>query len=257
MKYFVDSPLLFLLDSEPVVNTLKPNVSVEASMKRLLVVSTSMVSLVALASTAAAADLSRRYPPPPPPAVVPVYTLAHTWTGFYIGVNGGAAFGHSNWDTAAGFNLTGGLIGGTVGYNWQPGGPLVLGFESDLDWSGINGTTTALCPLGCKTANTWLGTVRGRVGYAIDRIMPYVTGGLAFGNIKATTPGFPGVDNTNTGWTVGAGLEVAIGGGWTAKAEYLFVDLGNTNCGLSCGVFPNDNVSYRTSIVRGGLNYHF
>jgi outer membrane immunogenic protein len=134
---------------------------------------------------------------------------------------------------------------------------LVLGVEGDLDWSGINGTTTTLCPLGCKTANDWLGTVRGRVGYAVDRIMPYVTGGLAFGNIKATTPGFVGVDNTNAGWTVGAGLEVAIGGGWTAKAEYLFVDLGNTTCGLNCGAIPNDNVSFRSSIVRGGLNYRF
>ena len=226
-------------------------------MKKLLVVSAAVVCLPALASAAAAADLSRRYPPAPPP-VVSVYTAAYNWTGFYIGVNGGGAFGHSNWDSAGGFNLTGGLVGGTVGYNWQqPGSPWVLGIESDLDFSGISGTTTTLCPLGCRTANNWLGTVRGRVGYAIDRIMPYVTGGLAFGNIKATTPGFPGVDNTNTGWTLGAGLEVAIGGGWTVKAEYLFVDLGNINCGISCGVLPNDNVSYRSSIVRGGLNFRF
>ena len=82
--------------------------------------------------------------------------------------------------------------------------------------------------------------------------------GLAFGDIKASTPGLPGKSETNAGWTVGAGLEVAIAGAWTAKAEYLYVDLGNFNCGLSCGSgFPNDNVSFTTHIVRGGLNYRF
>jgi len=212
------------------------------------------LALAAFASAAAAADLARRYPPPRPAAAI--YAPVYNWTGFYIGVNGGGAFGHSNWDNVGGFNLTGGLVGGTIGFNWQPG-PLVLGIESDLDWSGISGSTTNLCPLGCKTANSWLGTVRGRVGYAFDRIMPYVTGGLAFGNIKASTPGFPGIDNASTGWTVGAGLEVAIGGGWTAKAEYLFVDLGSANCGFNCGALVNDNASFRTSIVRGGLNYRF
>jgi outer membrane immunogenic protein len=221
-------------------------------MKNQVVASLGL-ALAAFASVASAADLSRRYPPPP---AAPIYAPVYNWTGFYIGVNGGGAFGHSNWDSATGFNLTGGLIGGTIGFNWQPG-PLVLGIESDLDWSGISGSTTNLCPLGCKTANSWLGTVRGRVGYAFDRIMPYVTGGLAFGNIKASTPGFPGTDNANTGWTVGAGLEVAIGGGWTAKAEYLFVDLGSANCGFNCGALINDNVSFRASIVRGGLNYRF
>jgi len=222
-------------------------------MKNQIVASLGL-ALAAFATAAAGADLSRRYPPPPPAA--PIYAPVYNWTGFYIGVNGGGAFGHSTWDSAGGFNLTGGLLGGTIGYNWQPG-PLVLGIESDLDWSGISGSTTNLCPLGCKTANSWLGTVRGRVGYAFDRIMPYVTGGLAFGNVKALTPGFPGIDNANTGWTVGAGLEVAIGGGWTAKAEYLFVDLGSANCGFNCGALVNDNVSFRTSIVRGGFNYRF
>jgi outer membrane immunogenic protein len=223
-------------------------------MKNQIVASLGL-ALAAFASAAAGADLSRRYPPPPP-AAAPIYAPVYNWTGFYIGVNGGGAFGHSNWDNVGGFNLTGGLLGGTIGYNWQPG-PLVLGIESELDWSGISGSTTNLCPLACKTANSWLGTVRGRVGYAFDRIMPYVTGGLAFGNIKASTPGFPGIDNANTGWTVGAGLEVAIGGGWTAKAEYLFVDLGSANCGFNCGALVNDNISFRTSIVRGGLNYRF
>jgi opacity protein-like surface antigen len=66
-----------------------------------------------------------------------------------------------------------------------------------------------------------------------------------------------GLPWANTGWTLGTGLEVANGGGWTAKAEYLFIDLGSASCGFNCGGLANDNVTFRTSIVRGGLNYRF
>ena len=86
--------------------------------------------------------------------------------------------------------------------------------------------------------------------------MPYVTGGGAFGNINAATPGLAGGTSTNVGWTVGAGLEFAIAGHWSAKAEYLYVDLGKFNCGAGCGA-PVDNVSFTTSLVRGGINYRF
>jgi outer membrane immunogenic protein len=85
--------------------------------------------------------------------------------------------------------------------------------------------------------------------------MPYVTGGLAVGDIKATTPGASGIDTTRTGWTVGGGVEFAIAGPWTAKLEYLHVDLGSADCGSSCG--PLDNVDLKTNIVRGGINYKF
>ena len=133
----------------------------------------------------------------------------------------------------------------------------MFGLEGDIDWASINGTTTAGCPLGCKTSNSWLSTVRGRVGYGFDRIMPYLTGGLAFGDIVARTPLSPGNSSTNVGWTVGAGLEVAIAGNWSAKAEYLYVDLGDNKCGLNCGAGPVDNVSFTTHLLRGGLNYRF
>ena len=156
-------------------------------MRSLLLATAGILSLAALAQSAAAADLSRRYEPVPG---APVYAPLYKWTGFYVGLNGGGAWGHSRWDSAGGFDVTGGLLGGTIGYDWQTG-PLVFGVESDLDWTHIGGSTTSFCPLGCKTSNSWLGTVRGRVGYAVDRIMPYVTGGLAFGNIKASTPGLP------------------------------------------------------------------
>jgi outer membrane immunogenic protein len=118
----------------------------------------------------------------------------YTWSGFYIGVNGGGGWGRSNWDTAGGI-----LVGGTVGYNYQ-WDRAVFGVEGDIDWGNINGSTTnAACPLGCQTKDTRLSTVRGRLGYAAGRLMPFVTGGAAFGDIRASTPGLGGGNTTNAG----------------------------------------------------------
>lgn len=117
----------------------------------------------------------------------PAYNPIYTWTGFYVGINGGGGWGSSQWDAVNSFDLSGGLIGGTVGYNWQFG-QVVVGAEGDIDWSGIKGTTTVLCPGGCETRNKWLATVRGRVGFAFDRFLPYFTGGLALGDINANLP---------------------------------------------------------------------
>jgi outer membrane immunogenic protein len=214
-----------------------------------------LVGLVALTATAAAADLSR--PAPQPYYKAPVMVPAYSWTGFYIGLNGGGGFGRSAWDSTGGFDISGGLVGGTAGYNYQFG-QAVVGIEGDIDWADINGTTTTVaCPLGCKTSDSWLSTVRGRLGYAADRFMPYVTGGAAFGDVKTSTPGFAGANNSEAGWTLGAGLEFALAQNWTAKAEYLYVDLGKFNCGLSCGGFVTNNVSFTTNLVRAGVNYRF
>ena len=220
-------------------------------MKRFVL---ALVGWAALTGSVAAADLAR--PVPQPYYQAPVAAQLYNWTGFYIGINGGGAFGRSAWDPTGHFNMSGGIVGGTVGYNYQFG-QAVVGVEGDIDWAGISGTTNNLCPLGCKTSDSWLSTVRGRLGYAADRFMPFVTGGAAFGNIQATTPGFIGASSSQVGLTVGAGLEFAIAGNWTAKAEYLYVDLGKFTCGLSCGVLPTNNVSFTTNLVRAGVNYRF
>ena len=165
-------------------------------MKRLFVAG---VALLALASTAAAADLPGPQPYYKAPAFVPP---PFTWSGFYLGVNGGGAFGTSTWDTAGSINTSGGLVGGTIGYNYQIN-HFVIGAEGDVDWASISGSTTTIaCPAGCKTGDSWLATARGRVGYAADRFLPFVTGGAAFGNINATTAGLT-TSTTNAGWTVG------------------------------------------------------
>jgi len=204
--------------------------------------------------SATAADLSPRYQQPI--ARAPVYSSVYNWTGFYLGVNGGGGWGRSQWDGVDRFDVSGGLIGGTIGYNWQIN-QLVIGAEGDIDWSGIRGTTTVFCPPGCATRNHWLVTVRGRLGYAFDRFLPYLTGGLAAGDINASILGFPGGSVSNAGWTIGGGLEFGVVSNVSVKAEYLFVDLGNFNCGLNCGLVANGNVSFYANLFRGGLNVRF
>jgi outer membrane immunogenic protein len=213
------------------------------------------VAALVVAQSATAADLSvAPLYKAPPPAMAPAYN----WSGFYLGINGGGGWGHSSWDTSATrINTSGGLVGGTAGYNWQLGNA-VLGIEGDIDWANLKGTNTStLCPLGCSTSDTWLSTVRGRAGYAFGNVLPYVTGGLAVGDIRAATPGFAGASNTSAGWTAGAGLEVGLTGNWSAKAEYLYVDLGKFNCGTACNGLPTDNVSMHDNVVRAGVNYRF
>ena len=214
------------------------------------------VALLAVAATAAvAADLPRAVP-----ARAPAYLpIGYNWTGFYVGINGGYAWGRSHWSSfGSSSDPSGAMVGGTAGYNWQgAGSPWVFGLEGDLDWTNIKGTfVNATCPIGCQTQNDWLGTVRGRLGYAWDRVMPYVTGGLAVGNIKASQPGFAGVNDTNVGWSAGAGIEAALAGNWTAKLEYLHVDLGHTNCVVgACAL--STRVGFHADEVRAGVNYRF
>jgi len=220
-------------------------------MKRILLAG---VGVLAMASLANAADLPRQmYTKAPPPMVAPYYN----WTGFYVGINGGGGWGTSTWDSTGGFDVSGGMIGGTLGYNWQFG-QWVLGFEGDIDWANVKGTTNRpFCLNNCSTENTWLGTARGRLGYAFDRWLPYVTGGAAFGDVKATQPGFPGAVNTQVGWAAGVGIEYAFAPNWSAKVEYLHYDLGSFQCGLNCNGFAGDNVSFNADAVRGGINFRF
>ena len=220
-------------------------------MKRFVAAALGVVALAA-ALPASAADLPRATYKAP--AYVPA---AYNWTGFYLGINAGGGFGNSDWNGFLVSNSpSGGMVGGTAGYNWQGiGSPWVFGIEGDIDWTGISDNT--LCGgLVCSTKNTWFGTVRGRVGYSIDRFLPYFTGGVAFGDIKANRTFFTGTSDTNAGWTIGAGVEGVIVGNWTAKVEYLYADLGDITCNpIACG--GATNVDYNVNIVRGGVNYRF
>jgi outer membrane immunogenic protein len=151
------------------------------------------------------------------------------------------------------------LIGGTAGYNWQSGA-MVYGLEGDLAWASVKGSVTCGAGAACTTELNYLATIRGRIGYAFDRWLPYFTAGGAYGQVKATnanlTPGFQGASATPFGWTAGVGLEYAFMGNLTAKLEYLYVDLGSFNC-MACSATLSDNISFKANVVRAGLNYKF
>jgi outer membrane immunogenic protein len=229
-------------------------------MKRLLLAGVGLAA--ALAQTAFAADMppGRYMPPPRGPAYVPFFS----WSGFYVGMNAGYGFGNSSWtDTGTGastgnFSVKGALVGGTIGYNMQLGS-WVFGLEGDIDWSNITGSTTSVICLGtCTTSNSWLGTARGRIGYAFDRFLPYFTGGAAFGNIKASnSPGTTSFTSAQVGWTAGGGLEYAFFANWSAKVEYLYVDLGKAGCDTVCIFASPADVTLKTNVVRAGINYKF
>lgn len=207
---------------------------------------------VLLAPLAAhAADLPRG-PYKAPAYVAPVYA---NWTGFYAGVNVGYGFGKSNWDFPAVSPSPKGVLAGiTLGYNFQTG-VWVWGLEADVDYSGMKGSADCFGGT-CETKNSWLGTARGRIGYAgWNNFLPYLTGGAAFGDIKASSP-FGSATKTKVGWTAGAGMEYAMWSNWSVKLEYLYVDLGKMDCGISCGA-ASDNVSFKANTVKAGLNYRF
>src|ERR1019366_2248591 len=146
-------------------------------MKRLVLAGLGALAVVTMMGSANAADMPRRHAMP---AKAPMYEAPYNWTGFYVGINGGGGFGHSDWSNALGtngYNLSGAVVGGTIGYNYQ-------------------------------------------------------MGQAAFG------------------------LEAAIAGPWTAKIEYLYVDLGKGSCGVvPCGAATD--VSFTTNLVRAGVNYRF
>lgn len=235
-------------------------------MKRSLCLGLAAACLAAGAVSAQAADLPAR-------SKAPMYykapeSQAFDWTGFYAGINGGYAWGQSSWsDPAVGadsgsFNTGGGMLGGQLGYNWQIE-KAVIGLETDIDWMNISGSTAGsggVCATDgggqCQTKQSWLGTTRARAGYAFDRWLPYVTGGVAYGNIQAVQP--TGTSTvTNAGWTAGGGLEYGINKNWSAKLEYLHVDLGTaTFMGAASGA-SSLAVPVTDDLVRAGINYHW
>jgi len=229
-------------------------VELEDDMKRILLAS---AAVLAMAGSAGAADLGAPYYRGPAYAPPQIY---NSWAGFYLGLNAGGAWGTSSWDSASAptgdFDVSGGMVGATLGYNWQFQ-QWVLGVETDLDWTNIRGSTTRNCAFGCNTNNNWLGTLRGRVGYSWDRFLPYFTAGLAYGDIEASRPGVASASSTEADWAIGAGVEFAIAKEWTAKVEYIYADLGHFDCGSACGATPPDNVSFRANIFRGGVNFRF
>ena len=167
---------------------------------------------------------------------------AFSWARPYLGGNLGYAWGSvANTPTKPS-----GFVGGVqAGYNWQ-NGAWVFGVEGDIQATGAEETFAPW-----KFSNPWFGTVRGRAGYAFNNVLFFGTGGLAFGELSATTFGVT-ESHTNAGWTLGVGAEMGFAPNWSAKIEYLYVDLANSNF-----VITGASNGYRFGLIRAGVNYHF
>ncbi len=228
-----------------------------------------LVSLGA-AGGADAADLYRAPPPPPVSYVPPIVT--NTWTGFYVGVNGGYGWGgggdtialSDGSDQWARAQPQGGFGGGQVGYNLQTGS-FVFGFETDFQGAGISNSVTGTSVVNgndftSQQSIDWFGTVRGRLGLAFGNTLVYGTGGFAYGNVNQRS-NFNNGDvfassTTQTGYTVGGGIEYKFNPAWSMKAEYQYIDLGSERLTDSLGNATNPlDTNFQTA--RVGLNYRF
>lgn len=233
----------------------------------------SAAALAAMTGAAWGADLPNTkgpavFAPPPPPAF--------SWTGFYVGADGGYAWSAvpNNLtvpgDNPSGVSSRGGFGGGEAGYNFEIAPQFVLGVETDFQGTDISDNVQDLNFGDHFTQRLgWFGSVRGRVGYAFDRVLFYATGGFAYGHLYDNVNGpillgspylFSGVV---TGYTVGGGIEYAITNNFSVKAEYQYMNFGKHDPVNPAGVpltglpvpGPLYNDAFHT--VRVGVNYRF
>lgn len=249
------------------------------------------VSVLGFASFASAADM----PVKARPFVAPV--AAYNWTGCYIGVVGGGNWGsarNTSFDNTFGptyvgdmtgsYNLSGGMVGGTTGCNYQTG-QLVFGIEADGSWTNKRGSSYVHAPFAAdtllETKENWIATIRGRIGDAFaDRWLVYLTGGAAAveARLRGSNASFAfgsGAEASETqtrwGWTIGGGVEWAFARNWSAKVEYLHADFGESDYftpnvtiskpdglgGFYNFTFLSQKVRLTDDMVRVGVNYKF
>jgi len=231
------------------------------------------ITALLLGTTAAmAADLPMKAVPP-----VQIYD----WTGFYLGASAGGSFGFSDHvdratgiSDASGYNVKGGMIGGTLGYNWQVSS-FVVGFEGDVSWVAERGTIPDVGPVGLAglldgngqpvfssfTNETWLATARGRFGYAVNNLLFYGTGGYAAAGVGQGIYDnahhlLVSSSSTRSGWTAGGGLEWGFAPNWSAKFEWLYMKFDTVALNTAFAEGPR-NVPFDDNVVRFGVNYRF
>jgi outer membrane immunogenic protein len=264
-------------------------------MKKLLLATTAFVMLAAASANAADMGVRPAYTPPPP---------AFSWNGWYIGGNVGYSWGTAKVDATESTTVLGGgtsvtaasqsqdingAIGGVqTGYNYQLGS-WVWGWETDFQASGQKGGSTFSGVVGGPVAVPftvttdhkieWFGTARSRLGFLWGpNVLVYGTAGVAYGQVKdsaalggslaaaaVTASAVSSFKDVKAGWTAGAGVEAALGGGWSAKLEYLYIDLGKTELTSAAvataagatvlAVSANRTWRDTDNIVRVGLNY--
>jgi outer membrane immunogenic protein len=236
-------------------------------MKKLMLVTASLVALGA-AAPAVAADLAAR----PYTKAPPMMQAAYDWSGFYIGVNGGGGTSRNRWDLVGGasegsHDSTGGTVGGQVGYRWQTG-PFVFGVEAQGNWADFTGDNVSLAiPLDRnRTKIDAFGLFTGQVGYAWNNALVYVKGGAAVTDNRytisnaVTTAFVASTSETRWGGTVGVGFEYGFAPNWSAGLEYdhLFMGSSTNNFATPAGVFVgSDNIRQDVDVFTARVNYRF
>jgi outer membrane immunogenic protein len=240
-------------------------------MKKILLTSTAFLTVIS--GSAMAADMR------PAPAPAPVYTKApmmapFSWTGFYIGGDGGFGFGTSSGTLANSigtfpvpysYNVNGPIAGGFVGGNYQIG-TFVLGAEADWQWANLTGNSGAVAaaggPFTMATTVKSYGSARGRLGYAVDHWLFFGTAGWAWGNWNTSYANTGGTFFTNSatskkGWTAGGGIEYAFTNNLLGRVEYRYTNLGT----LTFVDIPSNSSELGNKVVindvRAGLAYKF
>jgi outer membrane immunogenic protein len=165
------------------------------------------------------------------------------WAKLYLGGNLGWAWGSVDNSLTKPSGFVGGVQGG---FNWHPGTQWVFGVEGDIQATGASDTFAPW-----KFSNPWFGTVRGRAGYLFGTLLLYGTAGLAFGELTGQTFGLS-ESHIDAGWTAGVGAEFLFDRSWSAKLEYLYVDLSDSTFTIT-GV----QNGFRFGLFRAGVNYHF
>ncbi len=238
-------------------------------MRKLLLAGVAAALSTTSPMGAFAADLG--VPRQPVAESVVAVPVAFSWTGFYAGAHVGYGWGRSNWGfSPAGTFVapsTNGVFGGLqLGYNYQINN-VVLGIEGDASAADMSGWN--FCPnpaFTCASRTNFLGSIRGRLGYAWDRTLIYATGGVAFGNFRhrtfdaATVTQVGSFSNSRVGYALGAGLEYAWTPNVTTKLEYMYYDFGSSTQLAGAGALdPVNDTRIRTNVhtVKIGLNYLF
>ncbi|WP_349962571.1 outer membrane protein [Rhizobium sp. ZPR3] len=214
-----------------------------------------------------AADLSSQPAEPPAPTASPF-----TWTGFYVGGYAGGAFATNKLksfggSTSVSLSPDGFTGGGLVGFNYQIGS-VVFGGEGEFGYDGWEAGKNYLNARGgtrhAESEGSYIGRVRGRVGYALDNLLLYTAGGVSFADDKVTqTNNFVGVSNSITkdfvGWNVGAGAEYAFTPNWIGRLEYIYDGFGKKTYDFQSlpGTFANRRVGLDQNTIRVALSYKF
>lgn len=223
------------------------------------------------AQSASAADMPMKAPMAP-------YAAPYSWTGCHVGGDVGIVWARdrdnevatasgaaSPFSPADAAKPNGAKLGGYLGCDWQFASRFVAGIEGDLEWTSAKGSADFVTPAPSDFYETKIrseGSIRGRIGYAFDRALFYVTGGVAFANINehdqvGTTGAFTDHSTTRSGWTIGTGVDYAFAANWIGRVEYRYADFGTFNYVPS--VFPafTENHKITENAVRIGIAYKF